>query len=176
MSLPSPPSRNALGKLFNGWNPQQHGPLDRRFGASVRNEIANIISKQSNRRRYIPTVSITNDFNGQGVAEKYLPPARAQDESLIADFSDWLGSRLGPLAVAVLDARLHGDDIAAIVGNESLGSPTRNKLRTTLQAIKQAAWEYADGDVALRSRIEELLDQDRQRAERMRVAGARAEA
>lgn len=76
----------------------------------------------------------------------------------------------------MVNARLNGDDIATLVGDESLGSPTRNKLRTTLQAIKQAAWEYAGGDASLRSRIEELLDQDSQRAERMRVAGARAEA
>ena len=55
-------------------------------------------------------------------------------------------------------------------------SPSRNKLKTTLQAIKHAAWEYADGDASLRSRIEGLLDQDRQRAGRMRGAGARAEA
>lgn len=164
------------GKLFHGWHPQQHGPLDRRFGASVRNEIANIISKQSNRRRYIPTVSITNDFHGHGVAEKYLPPARSQEDSLLSDFSDWLSTRLGPLAVAVLTARLHGDDTTTLVGDERLGRPTRNKLKTTLQAIKQAASEYADGDASLRSRIEELLDQDRQRAERMRVARARAEA
>lgn len=166
----------APGKLFHGWNPQQHGPLDRRFGASVRNEIANIISKTQNRRKYVPTVSITNDYNGHGVAEKYLPPARSQNDSVIADFSDWLRSRLGPLAVAVLNARLHGDDMAMLVGDEALGRPTRHKLRTTLQAIKQAGWEYADGDASLRSRIEELLDQDKQRAERMRVAGARAEA
>ena len=150
--------------------------MDRRFGASVRNEIANIISKSQIRRKYIPSVSITNDYNGHGVAEKYLPPAPAQDDGVISDFSDWLGRRLGPLAVAVLNARLQGDDIALLVGNERIGRPTRNKLRTTLQAIKQAAWEYADGDAGLRSRIEELLDQDKQRAERMRVAGAKAEA
>ena len=65
---------------------------------------------------------------------------------------------------------------ATLLSSEALGRPTRNKLRTTLQAIKQAAWEYADGDASLRSRVEELLDQDKQRAERMRVAGARAEA
>lgn len=49
-------------------------------------------------------------------------------------------------------------------------------LRAALSAVKQAALEYADGDVSLRSRIVELLDQDRQRPERMRVVGARAKA
>ena len=63
-----------------------------------------------------------------------------------------------------------------LLGGEAIGRPTRNKLKTTFQATKQAAWEYADGDASLRSRVEELLDQDRQRAERMRVAGTRAEA
>lgn len=81
----------------------------------------------------MPTVSISNDFNGHGVAEEFLPPARSHENGLIADFSDWLGRRLGPLAVAVLQARLNGDDIATLVGDESLGSPTRNKLRTTLR-------------------------------------------
>ncbi len=157
------------GKLFHGWNPNQHGPLDRRFGASVRNQIANIISKNQNRQKYAPSVSINNDFDGHGVAEKFLP-SRTEDDGVIEDFRDWLFSRLGPLAVAVLDSRLNGDDITSLVGNKNLGSPTRHKIRTTLQAIKQASWEFADGDSALRSRIEELLALDRERAERMRAA------
>ncbi len=157
------------GKLFQGWNPNQHGPLDRRFGASVRNQIANIISKNQNRRKYAPTVSINNDFDGHGVAEKFLP-SNAEDDELISDFRDWLSTRLGPLAVAVFDAKLNGDDITSLVGNQNLGSPTRHKTRTTLQAIKQAAWEFADGDSGLRSRIEKLLALDRKRAERMRGA------
>ncbi len=155
------------GKLFQGWNPSQHGPLDRRFGASVRNQIANIISKQVNHRKYAPTVSINNDFDGHGVAEKFLP-SRTEDDELISDFRDWLSTRLGPLAVAVFDTRLNGDDITSLVGNQSVGSPTRHKIRTTLQSIKQAVWEFADGDSGLRSRIEELLALDRERAERMR--------
>ncbi len=157
------------GKLFQGWNPEQHGPLDRRFGASVRNQISNIISKQVNRRKYAPTVSISNDVDGHGVAEKFLP-SRMEDDELVSDFRDWLSTHLGPLAVAVFDSRLNGDGVTSLVGNQNVGSPTRHKIRTTLQAIKQAAWEFADGDLSLRSRIEELLALDRERAERMRGA------
>jgi hypothetical protein len=68
----------------------------------------------------------------------------------------------------VLDSKVHGDDIASLVGNQTLGSPARHKLRTTVQAIKQAVWEFADGDSDLRSRVEELLALDRERVERMR--------
>lgn len=161
------------GKLFTGWNPQQHGPLDRRFGASVRNEIRNIIDKQSNRRKYVPTVSIRNDFTGEGVAEKYLPPAQTQNDMLIADFRDWLQRDLGDLAVAVFDARLAGEDARSLVGAEHLGRPSNNKVRTTMQAIKQSAMQFAYGDASLRDRIEELLQRDRQTAERMRTAGQR---
>ena len=48
------------GNLFRGYNPDKHGPLDRRFGASVRNEIAKLIQKAQNRRKYVPTVPLAS--------------------------------------------------------------------------------------------------------------------
>ncbi len=88
------------GKLFTGWNPRHHGPLDRRFGASVRNQIANIISKRANRRRYLPSVSIGND--GDGVPEDFLPAS--SDDRTVADFRDLLAQRLGRDLVRCQDA------------------------------------------------------------------------
>lgn len=116
----------APGKLFTGWNPRHHGTLDRRFGASVRNQIGNIISKRANRRRYLPSVSIGND--GQGVPEDFLPAY--WDDRTVADFRDQVAQRLGSLAVALFDAKMRGEDMASLVGDPSLGSPTMYKLKS----------------------------------------------
>lgn len=117
------------GKLFTGWNPRHHGPLDRRFGASVRNQIANIISKQANRRRYLPSVSI-----GSGVPEDFLPAS--WDDRTVADFRDLLAQRLGPIAVALFDAKMRGEDMASLVGDPKLGSPTMYKLKSMKEKMK----------------------------------------
>ncbi len=47
------------GKLFKGWTGQ---PLDRRFKASLKNAILNLVEKRRNRSRLIPSVPIANEF------------------------------------------------------------------------------------------------------------------
>ncbi len=122
----------APGKLFTGWNPRHHGPLDRRFGASVRNQILNIVSKRANRRRYLPSVSIGNDEDG--VPEDFLPST--WDDRSAADFRDLLAQRLGPLAVALFDAKMRGEDMASLVGDPNLGSPTMYKLKSMVRGLR----------------------------------------
>ena len=39
------------GKLFRGWNPEVHGPLDRRLKNATWNGIRNIAEKERNRRK-----------------------------------------------------------------------------------------------------------------------------
>ena len=40
------------GKLFRGWNPETHGPLDRRLKNATWNGIRNIAEKERNRRKW----------------------------------------------------------------------------------------------------------------------------
>jgi hypothetical protein len=44
------------GRLFQGWNPGKHGPLERRFKRSVWNGIRNIAAKSQNRRKWMSAV------------------------------------------------------------------------------------------------------------------------
>lgn len=163
----------APGKLFNGWNPQQHGPLEKRFGSSVRNEIINIVTKESNRRKYVPTVPIYARYGDGGVADQHLAaPQTNDDHAIIENFRQWLRKRLGSLALTIFDARLNGEDISLLVGLKSLGSPTSYKIKTTVQQMKRSAWEFAAGDPILQQRIEKLLDADQQSASRFRRSEA----
>ena len=43
-----------MGKLFRGYDPRIHGPMDKRFKASVANAIRNLVAKEKTRRRNIP--------------------------------------------------------------------------------------------------------------------------
>ena len=67
----------------------KHGPLDKRFGASVRNEIAKIIQKAQNRRRYLPSVPLAS-----------FDRATHQDQSQ-AFMRDEIMEKIGKLGVAV---------------------------------------------------------------------------
>ena len=51
-----------MGKLFSGYDPRVHGPMDKRFKASVANSIRNLVAKEKTRRRYLPTTSIAQEF------------------------------------------------------------------------------------------------------------------
>jgi hypothetical protein len=43
-----------VGTLFRGYDPRIHGPMDKRFKASVANAIRNLVAKEKTRRRNIP--------------------------------------------------------------------------------------------------------------------------
>jgi len=77
-------------------------------------------------------VSIGND--GEGVPEDFLPAH--SDDRTVADFRDLLAQRLGPLSVALFDAKMRGEDMASLVGDPKLGSPTAYKLKSMVRAMK----------------------------------------
>ena len=112
------------GKLFSGWNPKQHGPLDRRFRRSVWNAIRTTAEKSRNlRRRLTPTdpTVMASKFTG-----------RQPYSDLIDRFRQLVGQRLGRLATAILDWRLQNRDSTELVGNSSLGSPTPQRPNAPL--------------------------------------------
>ena len=103
------------GNLFRGWNPDRHGPLDRRFGRSVANEISKIIQKAQNRRKYLPSVSLASHDR-----------ATHQDPNQ-AFIRDEIMAKVGELGVAVFDCLCSGVCPSVLVGRAELGS--RNLFR-----------------------------------------------
>ena len=127
------------GGLFRDYDERQHGPLDLRIKRAVANAIKNMLEKDRNRRRFIPSVPIGQDFN-RGVADL---GAGEEDESVISDFRQLVWSRLGELGIAVLDARLAGQETKSLVGRVDLGNPGRFQVKSTVQKVKALAREYA---------------------------------
>ncbi len=62
-----------MGTLFRGFDERISGPMDLRFKSSVGNAVRNMVEKERNRRRYVPSVSIQQDFHPGGVTADDLP-------------------------------------------------------------------------------------------------------
>ncbi len=54
------------GGLFRNYDERQHGSLDLRFKRSVANAIKNMVEKDRNRRRFLPSVGIGQEFQPGG--------------------------------------------------------------------------------------------------------------
>jgi hypothetical protein len=113
----------APGQLFQGYNPDKHGPLDRRFGASVRNEVTKLISKSANRRKYVPTVPLASHDRAVG-----------QDQNQ-AFIRDEIMQKVGELGVAVWDYLVSGTSPSVLVGREELGNPTLYRVKRVVQRL-----------------------------------------
>lgn len=119
------------GNLFRGYNPDKHGPLDRRFGASVRNEIAKLISKAQNRRKYVPTVPLASHDR-----------AVNQDQSQ-AFLRDEIMEKVGDLGVAVFDCISTGVCPSVLVGRVELGSPSLYRVKKVRREVKNQLSIYS---------------------------------
>ena len=65
------------GKLYRGWLPGKHGPLDRRFRRSVWNAIRNIQEKSRNRRKWMTAVDpsvMAGQYAGTGTLFRFDRP------------------------------------------------------------------------------------------------------
>ena len=134
------------GGLFSNYDERKHGPLDKRFKRATANFCKNMVEKDRNRRRFIPTVSIGQEFRPGGTTDV---PARAaagsqDDERLIADFRQLVQSGLGEIGTAILSARLAGQETKSLVGRPDLGSPGRWVIKKVVQDLKALAREYAE--------------------------------
>lgn len=144
-----------MGKLFSGFDERTSGPMDLRFKTSVANGIRNIIEKQRNRRRNLPTA-----------APEYEPAARSSpihdDETVIEQFRRLLQNRLGDLAVAIFDLRLNAGETKSLIGSPSVGSPSGFAIKKTVQQIKALAQEFAQqrGDAGFLRDIERAMDKE----------------
>ncbi len=165
------------GGLFRGYHAGRHGPLDLRFKRSVSNAVKNMVEKQKNRQRYLPSIPIGNDFVSGGVTADDLPaPSKPNhDPRLIDRFKAMLQSRLGDLAVAIFDARLEGHETKSLVGRPELGSPGRWVVKQVVQQIKTAARDYAErlDDPDFLWRVERLMDREAATVARRIMTGRR---
>jgi len=162
-----------LGTLFRGFNEKISGPMDLRFKRSVSNSIRNIVELERNRRRYIPSVPIGQEFEPGVIAAADLPdrPPVGQDDQVIENFRELVRRRLGDLAVAVFDLRMDGGETKSLVGSATLGSPSKWAVKKVVQEIKTLARQYAAsiGDFGLLRRIERAMEEESQTVARRRA-------
>ncbi len=143
------------GGLFRDYDEAKHGPIPKRWAAACRHAVINMIEKDWNRGRNIPTVPIGQEFTPGGVGVDELPDRDAahdqDDDRVIEDFRQLVRSRLGHLGIAVMDARLSGQETKTLIGREDLGSPGGFQIKTIVHRIKALCREYAErlGDPAL---------------------------
>ena len=112
------------GRERSECTPDKHGPLDRRFGASVRNEIAKLIQKAQNRRKYVPTVPLAS-----------FDRAIHQDPSQ-AFMRDEIMEKIGKLGVAVFACVLAGVCPSILVGRVEFGSPSLYRIKKVKRTAK----------------------------------------
>jgi hypothetical protein len=130
------------GKLITGW--KKDSPLSFRLKAAIRN--AAISTGQSYSRRKKRRQDLPPDL-----------PARMSpdDGDLIHQFRQWLGERLGEVAVRVFDWRLEERDSKALIGSE--GIPTSHSLKTMVRKIKAAAVAWGRSDPEFLVRVQKLM-------------------
>jgi hypothetical protein len=160
-------------KLFTGFDQWRSGPFDLRFKASLRNALLNMVERERNRRRLLPTVAI-----GQEPEPSRSPETGDDDERIIKDFRDRVRRRLGALGVAVLDARLGGKEMKGLADSPLLGSPGKNRIKAVVGRIKELAREYAimRGDPEMLRRVERAMQDEEATVAKRRatMAGRRA--
>jgi hypothetical protein len=140
-------SKLLVGTLFRGFDERKSGPMPLRFRMAVTNAIKNVRSKEANRRRYLPSVSIAQEYQPGGVTDDELMSRlawRGEDRDVIEGFRRLVKARRGELALAVLDTRVAGPETQSLIGREELGRPDKNQIKKTVQQIKSLAREYAE--------------------------------
>jgi hypothetical protein len=163
--------------LFTNYDEERHGPLDLRFKRAVANAIKNIGEKERNRRRSLPTVPISQEFEPGGITADALPDRAVADdgeEKVIEDFRQFVRNRLGELGVAVLDTRLAGQETKSLVGRHDLGTPGRYVVKRIVAEVKALAREYAQrlGDPAFLREIQRAFQREEATVQRRLATGA----
>lgn len=162
------------GGLFTNYDEKEHGPLDLRFKRSVGNAIRNMVEKDKNRRRFLPSVPIGQEFEPGGVTADDLPGrelANADNEAVIEGFRKLVRQRLGELGLAVFQARMDGQETKSLVGREDLGRPGRFVIKRIVQEIKALAREHAQvlGDSAFMWSVERAFQREAETVGRRRA-------
>jgi hypothetical protein len=130
------------GKLITGW--KKDSPLSFRLKAAIRNAAISLgqsYSRRKKRRQDLPPD---------------LPARMSPDDGdLIHQFRQWLGQRLGEVAVRVFDWRLEDRDSRELIGSE--GIPTSHSLKMLVRKIKAAAIAWGRSDPEFLVRVQKLM-------------------
>ena len=155
------------GKLFQGWNPKKHGPLERRFRASVWNAIRNIVEKRRNYRRWMISADPAI------MAERQ--PSRQPYSGVLDEFRKLVAEKLGTLAAAILDWRLQGQDTKDLVGKVELGCPSGYAIKREVGEIKKLAHRFASdrGEQVFMARVERAMTDEAATVAKRRAARPR---
>ena len=166
--------RLLTGRLFAGYDPRIHGPMDKRFKCAVANAVRNLVAKEKTRRRYLPSIPIAQEFTPGCATPDDLPAKSVPDdhEKVIEGFRELVRRRLGDLAVAVLDLRLEGGETKSLVGCPSLGSPGKWTIKKVVAGIKALAREFFRGDPEMLRRVERAMASEGETIGRRRAAMA----
>ena len=154
------------GKLFH-WNPGEHGPLERRFKASVWNNIRNIVEKNRNRRKWMQNADPVE------IAER-TPQRASHSQEIIDLFRKLVRQRLGELALAILDQRLAGKETKNLVGNVEFGMPSAFSVKRTVGEIKELAQRFAAriGDSDFANMVSKAMERESATIEKRKMAMA----
>jgi len=141
------------GTLFRGFDERIAGPMDLRFRRSVGNAVRNMVERDRNRRRLLPSVPIGQELPGRQASG---------GERVIEDFRRLVGSRLGQLGLAVFNARLGGQETKGLVGRPDLGQPDKNVIKRVVRQIKSLAMDYAQslGDPAFAHDVQRAMERE----------------
>jgi hypothetical protein len=121
-----------------------------------------------------PGVHVGQEFEPGGITADDLParPAQEDDSKVIENFRELVRQRLGGLGLAVLDARLDGEEAKSLVGSAALGSPGKWTIKKVVVGIKQMARGYATslGDLELLRGIEKAMAAESETVGKRRAA------
>ena len=155
--------------LFRGFDQGRSGPFDLRFRASLRNALLNMIEKEKTRKRLIPIVAISQEPDPAPTSA-----TEPDDGKIIHDFRQLVRRRLGGLGVAVLDARLGGEEMKGLADSPQLGSAGKNRIKQVVCRIKELAQEYAimRGDPELVWKVKKAMGREAATVGKRRTAMA----
>ena len=140
------------------------------------NAVKNMVENDRNRRRFLPSVGIGQEFRSGGVDVDDVPDRTSaeEDDQLVDDFRRLVQDRLSQLGIAVLDARLAGQETKSLVGREDLGLPGRLQVKAIVQKVKAPAREYAErlGNQAFLRDIERAFRREQETVQKRLATGA----
>lgn len=164
------------GGLFSNYDEKEHGPLDKRFKRSVGNAIRNMVEKDRNRRRFLPSVPIGDSEPGSVTAfgRPCYGLEHDDSEAVIEGFRKLVQDRLGELGLGVFNARMNGQETQSLVGREDLGRPGKFVIKRIVQEIKSLAREHALalGDPKFLRNVERAMDRETATVEKRKAATA----
>jgi hypothetical protein len=161
------------GGLFKNWDGQ---PIAARFKTAVRNAILNLVAKRRSEQKNLPALSIQQrPDNGPAIQDRLAARSGSPDSETVQAFRELVKDRLGTFALALLDARLAGQDVKSLVGSTEFEQPSAYRLKQVVQAIKKLADEFAHErrDEAFLWQVRRAMAADNDVVQR-RVAGNRA--